>query len=172
MSNYKEYYKDPESGRWVKRTVRQMKKLTARPKRARAEPKVAPKAPVVPTPCDPLVDRELVTEYLKLDPKSPTGLVWAKPNHDKPWLVSFRAAGRGAGNIRDNRVNIFGNRIETLRAVYMLQRGTAIGTTSPRDGTRLHFVRNKLNGQVYTMDDAEYKARVYGGHTGRGKLHV
>lgn len=169
MQHYKEYRKDPVSGRWVKRTASEMRKLSKRPKSKVKPVKAHTETPTVKH-TDPSLDRELVTEYLKLDPESPTGLVWAINNHDKPWLVSFKEAGSVAGNLRDNRVNICGSRIETLRAVYMLQHGTAIGSVSPLDGKPLHFIRSKATGLVYHIDDKSYKERVYGGQRGRRKV--
>lgn len=166
MSARKEYRKDPVSGRWVKTTIKASKPKPS----TKATKPATPKPKAVPIVQTPEVDGELVREYLKLDKESPTGLVWAIDNHDKPWLVSYKPAGSVAGNARDNKVNIAGRRIETLRAIYMLQHGTIIGERSPKDGKPLHFSRSECTGLVhFVMHDAWLKL-AYGGQRGRRKV--
>ncbi len=65
----------------------------------------------------------LVAEYLKLDDESPTGLVWAKENHGKRNMVSYRKAGSVAGRAtgKDKSVTVKGHRVTVKRAIEMLK---------------------------------------------------
>lgn len=150
---YKDYYRDPVTGKCTRRTAKERRALRERAKRKHtASHKEAPTV----APRDAMQDYELVTEYLKEDPKSPTGLAWAIDNHDKPWLASFKEAGSVAGNVRDNKVHIKGHRLSTLRCLYMLQSGNPVGTVSPTDGSKLYFVKPKGSKGVYLMTHSQY----------------
>lgn len=77
--------------------------------------------------------QSVVTEFLTLDAASPTGISWAKENHNKRHLVSHRAAGSPAGRKeRDASLVIKGYRVTVQRAIEMLkaaQQGRVLANT-------------------------------------------
>lgn len=77
--------------------------------------------------------QSVVTEFLILDAESPTGISWAKENHNKRHLVSHRAAGEPAGRKEgDTSLVIKGYRVTVQRAIEMLkaaQQGRVMANT-------------------------------------------
>lgn len=75
----------------------------------------------------------VVTEFLKLDTESPTGISWAKENHNKRHLVSHRSVGEPAGRKEgDSSLIIKGYRVTVKRAIEMLkadQKGKILANT-------------------------------------------
>ncbi|MBD8115966.1 hypothetical protein IFR07_03535 [Pantoea agglomerans] len=77
--------------------------------------------------------QSVVAEFLTLDAESPTGLSWAKENHNKRHLVSYRSAGEPAGRKEgDTSLVIKGYRVTVQRAIEMLkaaQQGRVMANT-------------------------------------------
>lgn len=169
MSARKEYRKDPVSGRWVKTTVKASKPKVSK----RTGAKHSEEATVARITKDyqeaAARDFALVTEYLREDPVSPTGLVWATDNHAFTWLASYKPAGEVAGTVSKSFVNIKGVRIERLRAVKMLRTGSPIATHCSTTGTPYKFVQED-SGHIKSYTWEAYKKMAYGGQRGRRKV--
>lgn len=162
MSTLREYKKDPSTGRWVKQRVSQplAQPVVHKATRIKTEEEYKESA---------LRDFELVSKFLREDPESPTGLVWAIDNHSMSWLASHKVAGEVAGTQSKSYVNIKGIRIERLRAILMLRTETPWQTHCADTGKPYRFIQS-ASGYIKAVTWEVYKEMAYGGQRGKRKV--